>query len=199
MKIIDKSNLKRRFFSPNKESFDLIENEVKVLGMLNSTSVVEIYEILNSKNCTYIIMEYMKNGTILNKIHKHTIYKAEDIWKYFVYLIKGIEYLHETVKIIHFDIKVDNLLVDDKDNLKISDFSISRVFQDDDTFQVIKQGCPYYLPPEMTIKYEKLHGKPIDIWACGVVLYYMIYSKLPFYGNSQSDLKNLFEQIRTKE
>jgi serine/threonine protein kinase len=200
VKIIDNSNFKRKFFLPKSESFDIIENEVKVIGLLNSNFIVNVYEILRNKNCTYIIMEYMKNGTILNKIKKQKFIKEKDIWKYFVDLIKGLDYLHETAKIIHFDIKVDNLLIDNKEDLKISDFSISRSFiDDDDTFQEFKQGCPFYLAPEMTIKNEKFHGKAVDIWACGVVLYYMTFSKLPFYVNSQAELKNLYEQIRSKE
>lgn len=142
----------------------------------------------------------MRNGTILDKIKTKKIKDDEKIWKYFVNLVKGIEYLHEKAKIIHFDIKADNLLFDDDDNLKICDFSISRIFYDgDDSFQYNKLGCPFYLSPESTLKNNKFHGRPVDIWACGVVLYYMTYSKLPFHVKSTLDHANLFEQIRLKE
>ena len=144
-------------------------------------------------------MEYMKNGNLYGHMTKNKL-SLNDIWRIFVNLIMAIDYLHHKVKIIHFDIKLDNLLLDENYLLKISDFGISRIFEEnDDIIKSNKFGSPFYMAPEMTFKDNSYHGKPIDIWACGIVLYYLIYLKLPFNVNSSKEILLLYDLIRNKE
>ena len=191
--------MRREFFNPSKISFDPIENEIKVISNLDSPYVVKAYEILENKNFTYIVMEYMKNGSLYSFLKKNKL-SIEDIKRIFIDLIMGIEYLHFRANIIHFDIKLDNLLLDENLGLKVSDFGISKIIEDnDDIIKSNKFGSPFYIAPEMIIKDNSFHGKPIDIWACGIVLYYLVFGKLPFTVISSNELLVLYDLIKYKE
>ena len=144
-------------------------------------------------------MEYMKNGSLHDYMMKNLL-NDEALRQFFRDLILGLEYCHESANIIHFDIKVDNLLLDENNNLKISDFGISQIFQNnDDLIKSNKFGSPFYMAPELTVKNSSFHGKPIDIWSSGIVLYYMVYMNLPFYVGSSNEILNLYELIRNKQ
>ena len=201
IKIIDKAKLKRMFFTTQKKFVNPIENEITILNRLNSIHIVKTYEIIDAidHNNTYIILEYMKKGSISKILQQKKFLNILTIWNYFRNLILGLEYLHEKVKIIHFDIKPDNLLVNEFNKLKITDFGISYQFYDVDLVKSNNLGSPFYMAPEMTYKDAKYFGKPCDIWSSGVTLFYIIFKRLPFYVKENHEIKKLFEKIRQEE
>ena len=203
MKIIDKNKLKKLDFRSIKMKknpiSNMIENEIKILNIINHPNAVKCFEIIDKKDhqYTYFILEYMKKGSLKELVEKGIDIKK--IWNYFRHLLLGIEYCHEQIKLIHFDIKPDNLLIDENNQLKITDFGISYQFKDDDI--ILKhnnRGTPFFKAPELTID-KPFHGKPCDIWSMGVTLYYTIYKIYPFYVNNQRDISKLNELIRNKE
>lgn len=107
----------------------------------------------------------------------------EDIRRYFRDLISALEYCHDCAQIIHRDIKPENILIDDNDRVKLADFGISHIMDKGNDFITIKVGTNFYFAPEVC-KQGGYHGKPADIWACGVVLYYMITQKMPFTSHA---------------
>jgi serine/threonine protein kinase len=98
----------------------------------------------------------------------------EKIRKYFRHLISAIQYCHENAKIIHRDIKPENLLLDDEDNVKLSDFGVSFMMENGSDEIQTSAGSYYYTSPEACLG-ALYKGKKSDIWACGVTLYYMIF------------------------
>lgn len=137
---------------------------------------------------------------------------------YFRDMILGIEYLHSQ-GVIHRDIKADNLLLDDDDVLKIADFGVSELFneQEGENDIVTKTaGSPAYMAPELAIisngtlihlaatndiPIHMLSGKSTDIWSMGVTLYYMLFGILPFRADNVMDLyaKIVTEDFRYPE
>jgi len=104
-------------------------------------------------------------------------------------LIDGIEYLHQN-GIAHRDIKLENILLDDKNRVKIADFGMSCPYNEGQTLTT-RCGSPHYLSPEM------LHGKsynPLssDIWSCGVILYGMVAGYMPF---DEEDNASIFAEV----
>ena len=87
----------------------------------------------------YIVMEYVKNGSLMSKLAKSKTLQSSHLWKYFRDLITGLHYcklnfnkqisVHECAGIVHRDIKPDNLLIDENDRLKISDFGVSFIIE----------------------------------------------------------------------
>ena len=94
-------------------------------------------------------------------------------------MIIAIEYCHENAKIIHRDIKPDNILIDDNDNVKLSDFGVSFIMENGSDDIQTSAGSYYYNAPEACMG-STYKGRKSDIWACGITLYYMIYKQFPF-------------------
>lgn len=110
-------------------------------------------------------------------------------------MISTIEYCHENAKIIHRDIKPENILIDENDNIKLSDFGVSFIMDNGTDDMQSSAGSYYYYSPEACIG-ASYKGKKSDIWACGVTLYYMIYKQCPFESNV---IPELFKKIQNEE
>lgn len=99
--------------------------------------------------------------------------------------------------VIHRDIKPDNIvLTGDGKTAKICDFSVSHVFEDNDDRLSHSAGAPAFLAPELVSMRGQSHGKPTDIWALGVTLYYFVFGTCPFLGPS---VPAIYERIQNQE
>ena len=106
----------------------------------------------------------------------------------FKQIIEAIGYIH-TRNIVHRDIKLDNILLDGKGNVKIGDFGVSRLYVEG---QVMKEqwGTPAYIAPEI-LEDKGYKGYAVDIWSAGVVLYSMLYGSVPFKANNMEELHTM--------
>lgn len=109
--------------------------------------------------------------------------------------MSAIEYCHENAKIIHRDIKPENILLDENDDVKLSDFGVSFMMENGSDDLENSAGSYYYYSPEACIG-SSYKGKKSDIWACGITLYYMIYKKFPFEA---VHIPELFKKIQNEE
>ncbi len=179
-----------------KKVYDYVKEEVKILKRLHSKYIVEVYEIIESKNDIFIFMEYMNNNSLLNSIKSLSGFQ---IWRYFRNLICGVEHCHEIGKIIHKDINVNNLLISSDDTLKLNDFGISVIIENNNDLLSMHSGPSTYTPPEKIYNdFNKVegfyHGKPADIWLIGVTLYHMVFKK-PLFSNDGNISKNDYVNI----
>ena len=187
--------MKGMFISRDKTAFSQLANEIAILKKMNHPNVVRLYEIIDDEKFDklYMIMEYVDGGSLLTKIKSGNI-TLRNCWSYFRGLIAGLEYCHEKAGVVHRDIKPENILIDAHGNVKIADFGVSFMMDikmNDELNTVV--GSQYFLAPEVCSK-RKFKGKPNDIWAVGVTLYYMITNKLPFNGNDIGELhKSILE------
>jgi serine/threonine protein kinase len=197
---VNNSKIKKLSRFANKNSLDLIENEIQIMNVLNHPNIVKCYEIIDDQKNqnTYFILEYMRKGTLGNFLTQEKSTNFQKIWNFFRDLLLGLEYCHEKAKIIHLDIKPENLLIDELNRLKITDFGISYKFKDDDTIKPKNKGTPYFRAPEMTFD-KPFKGRSSDIWAAGVTLYYSIYKKYPFFVKDHYQTHILINKIRNDE
>ncbi len=113
----------------------------------------------------------------------------EDIAKYmFKQLIEGLHYIHSK-NIVHRDIKLDNILLDNEGNIKIGDFGVSKLCRPGE-MMMEQCGTPAYIAPEI-LKDKGYRGFGVDVWSAGVVLYSMLYGTVPFKGASMAELHKL--------
>lgn len=140
-----------------------------------------------------MIQEYVQNGDLLAKIKNFskTPYTEDQIRKYFRQLLSAVWYCHEEVNIFHRDIKPDNILLDNNDNIKLADFGVSNQFgskrrkqNKEDEFLEGNAGSDCYFSPE-ACGANKYSGKMADLWACAVTLYQMVFLKLPFNAKNR--------------
>ncbi|RCN46723.1 kinase domain protein [Ancylostoma caninum] len=164
-----------------------VERELRILNKVKHENVIRLIEVFRreQKNKLYVVLEFCMGSVqqLLDAAHENRLSDAET-HRYFVDLIKGLEYLH-SVGIVHKDIKPANLLVSLDYKLKISDFGVAEElsqFQKDDSCQVV-QGTPKFQAPELVSgNTESYSGFASDLWSCGVTLYNMISGLYPFEG-----------------
>ena len=132
-----------------------------------------------------IVMEYICGGDLLSFVRKRT--KLNEITAKFIFrqIIEGLQYLHSQ-NIVHRDIKLDNILIDLTNTVKICDFGVSRLIKKGEIMHD-QCGTPAYIAPEILLNmgYE---GFTVDIWSAGVVLYTMLAGVVPFKHKYLNDL-----------
>jgi [calcium/calmodulin-dependent protein kinase] kinase len=98
-----------------------------------------------------------------------------------------LEYLHYTVNIVHRDLKPDNLLIDEMNRLKLVDFGSAHSIREGDLV-TNTSGTYAFMAPEVFTENKHFHARPLDIWAAGVTLYYILFDKIPFEGKRLTEL-----------
>ena len=167
-----------------------------ILKKLDHENVLRLYEIIDDPNSNklYIVTDYIKNGTLTDRINKKRL-NTDEVRKYFRGLIAALEYCHEVAGVIHRDIKPENILIDENDKIKLADFGVSFMMENGCDEISTHAGSNLFFSPEVC-RGSKYKGRSSDIWAAGVTLYYMIMGEYPFKSNNYPDLYN---QIQNDE
>ncbi|KAF8127635.1 Pkinase-domain-containing protein [Boletus edulis] len=157
-----------------------VEREIEVLRTLKHPNIVRLYDVIETDKYIGIILEYASGGELFDHILAHRYLKEKDAAKLFSQLISGVWYIHQK-KIVHRDLKLENLLLDRNRNIIITDFGFANRFEHraDDLMQT-SCGSPCYAAPELVISEGLYVGSAVDIWSCGVILYAMLAGYLPF-------------------
>ncbi|KAL1139489.1 hypothetical protein AAG570_006473 [Ranatra chinensis] len=165
MKIID--------LAKNPQAKDYVGREVKIHKMLSDPHIIRYYGWRKHGNLEYIFLEYAPNGELFDRIEPDVGMSQWEAQKYLKQLISGVEYLHQR-GVAHRDIKPENLLLDQQDNLKITDFGMATIFRLSGKERTLDKKCgtlPYVAPEVLCRPYA---AEPADIWSCGIVLVAML-------------------------
>ena len=166
-----------------------IEMEKSIMKTLSSSDyIVKMFETYETKNHICIVMEYICAGDLLSYIKKRSKL-TEPIAKFiFKQIILAIQYIHNH-NIVHRDIKLDNILIDLDNKIKICDFGVSKRIKNNEIMYE-QCGTPTYIAPEI-LKGKGYEGFSVDVWSVGVVLYAMLSGTVPFKGNNLRELHQL--------
>ena len=172
-----------------------IDREISLMKNLDHKNIIKLYDVLYSsekekeKNI-HLILEYCPNGDLSKFIDIGGV--SEEIAKKFLKQISdGLKYLQEN-NIYHRDLKPHNILIDENNILKITDFGFAKDISSNDISETFC-GSPLYMAPEI-LNYQK-YTDQADLWSVGVILYQLLTGKTPFEGKSLSDLvKNMKEE-----
>ncbi|KAE8612366.1 hypothetical protein XENTR_v10012831 [Xenopus tropicalis] len=166
-----------------------LQREIEITALLQHEHIIRVFEVFESRDKIIIVMEYASNGELYDFINnKHQI-PENDARRFFRQIVSAVHYCHKK-GIVHRDIKLENILLDDNLNVKLADFGLSNHFQ---KHQVLETYCgsPLYASPEI-VKGLPYQGPEVDCWALGVLLYALVYGIMPF---ENSNYKSLAEQI----
>ena len=156
---------------------------------LKHNNIVKILETIETEKYILIIMENIPGGDLLNFVKKRTKLPEKTAKFIFKQLILALKYMHNH-NIIHRDIKLDNILIDLNNNIKLCDFGVSKLISNKNEILNEQCGTPAYIAPEILLN-EGYEGPPVDIWSSGVVLYAMLFGSVPFKANGLKDLHKL--------
>lgn len=118
------------------------KREVDLIKDLDHPFIAEFFEVLEDDDHFYIIMEYVKNGNMLNYVNINGELNEDQARHYFCQLISVLEYLHEIKKIAHRDLKAENVLLDAHNNIRLIDFGLSNTFSNETNFLKTACGSP---------------------------------------------------------
>lgn len=181
IKQIDKSQLK----TPIAEKRLL--QEIQFLKRLDHPNVIKLLEVFESDLSIFLVTEYISHGnlyTLLKTQKKGRVCEAT-ARALFLQILKGLDYIHSQ-GILHRDIKLDNILIDSQNRVKICDFGISRLVVPGHRMTE-QSGTPAFMAPEI-LKNQGYSGFASDYWSLGVVLYALLTGTLPFRGNCAAEL-----------
>jgi len=189
IKILDKLILNK-----TPEDYQLVKNELSILQIVKHKNIIRLYEILETTRYIFIIMEYCEDD-IMNYILSRKCLSEKESLKYFQQLINALYYLHSQ-NIAHRDIKIDNLLLDSNNDLKLIDFGLSTKYKEG---ELLNQHCGtiVYAAPEV-LDYKSYHGMLVDVWSCGIVLFGMLSGFLPFGESNDEINKKMILEGRIK-
>lgn len=185
IKIIDKENLAKQCLE------EQLKREIAVMKLLKHPHVVRLFEVMQTLNHIYIVLELVSNGELFERIVESRRFDEDTGRKYFQQLISGLYYCHQQ-NIAHRDLKPENLLLDEKDNLKISDFGLSNLQREGEELGTVC-GTPNYVAPEV-LSEKGYNGFMADVWSCGVILFVMLAGYLPFDDQNTNALFNKIER-----
>lgn len=188
IKMVDK-----RLVIKNKEAKSHFENEIMIMKELDHPMITQLYEIIDSNDHLYIVLEYAKSDLLRYLNGRDECLCEKDARKLFTQIIHVLQYLHNTKKIAHRDLKPENILLDNNNNIKLIDFGFSKSFDKNVMFSSLC-GSPAYVAPEVVT--GKKYNQMSDIWSSGIILYAMITGQLPFNGTTveQQLKKAAFEE-----
>eukprot|EP00923_Selenidium_pygospionis_P006047 GHVN01010421.1.p1 GENE.GHVN01010421.1~~GHVN01010421.1.p1 ORF type:complete len:320 (+),score=47.77 GHVN01010421.1:212-1171(+) len=153
-----------------------VKNEKEILQRLNHPFIVNLWSTFQDERCLYMVMEYVNGGELFSLLKEHRGIPVDHSRFYSSEIVVALEYIHN-LDIVYRDLKPENLLLDSRGHLKITDFGFSKVVpQSGKTWTLC--GTPEYLAPEVI--QSKGHGKAVDWWALGVLIFEMISGWAPF-------------------
>ena len=174
----------------NKHAKQKIKHEINILSHLRHPFINQILDSFETDKHIFIVMEYVC-GDLLDFIRKRGKLSESISKLIFKQIIEGLRYIHKK-KIVHRDIKLDNILIDLTNTVKICDFGVSRKLSNGDVMYE-HCGTPAYIAPEI-FQNKGYEGYLCDIWSAGVTLYYMLSGSQPFRANSIKELEKLVIQ-----
>ncbi|KAJ1398739.1 Serine/threonine-protein kinase, active site [Sesbania bispinosa] len=147
-------------------------------------------KIFHRRKMENMKMEEQESGELFDYVVEKGRLQEDEARKFFQQIISGVEYCHRNM-VVHRDLKLENLLLDSKYNVKIAGFGLSNIMRDGH-FLKTSCGSPAYAAPEV-ISGKLYAGPEVDVWGCGVILYSLLCGTLPF---DDENIPNLFKNIK---
>lgn len=177
-----------------------LPREIEVVKGLKHPNLIRFLQAIETTHRVYIIMEYAQCGSLLDMIRRDTFIDEFRSRRWFRQLLEAIDYCHGR-GVVHRDIKCENLLMDQNFNIKLSDFGFARgqmkskngIAPLSETFC----GSYAYASPEI-LKGVPYLPQSSDVWSMGVVLYAMVYGRLPFDDTNYSQLLKVPSKYKIK-
>jgi len=168
-----------------------LATEMDILKKVDHPNIISLKEIVDTKNCLFIVTELVTGGELFDKIVELGNYTEKDAAILVTKMVSAISYLHDN-GIVHRDLKPENLLLKDDENIsevKIADFGLSKIVSPKIMMQTAC-GTPGYVAPE--VLQATGYDKEVDMWSIGVITYILLCGFPPFY---KDNLPEMFEEI----
>ncbi|KAG7270653.1 hypothetical protein CRUP_032172 [Coryphaenoides rupestris] len=180
LKVLDKTRL-------DVQAQRLLAREISSMEGLQHPNVVRLYEVLDTPGRLYLALEYAGGGDLHASICDRGKMADNTCKVAFAQILSAVKYLHDS-NVIHRDLKAENVLFSARGCLKVADFGLSACVASRDRPLDTFCGSPPYAAPEL-YRDELYLGPPVDVWALGVLLFFMATAAMPFRGDTVGKLR----------
>nr|XP_046224548.1 calcium/calmodulin-dependent protein kinase type II subunit delta-like isoform X6 [Oncorhynchus gorbuscha] len=170
-----------------------LEREARICRLLKHSNIVRLHDSISEEGFHYLVFDLVTGGELFEDIVAREYYSEADASQCINQILESVQHIHQH-DIVHRDLKPENLLLASKMKgaaVKLADFGLAIEVQGDQQAWFGFAGTPGYLSPEVLRK--DAFGKPVDIWACGVILYILLVGYPPFWDEDQH---KLYQQIK---
>ncbi|KAL5608538.1 hypothetical protein FOBRF1_009035 [Fusarium oxysporum] len=140
--------------------------------------IARLYEVIVTENMVWMVLEYCSGDELYNHLLEHGPLPVLKVQKIFTQLVGAVSYVHNQ-SCVHRDLKLENILFDKHENVKLVDFGFTREYEGRTNHLQTFCGTICYSAPEM-LKGEKYAGEKVDVWSLGIILYALLCGELPF-------------------
>ncbi|KAK0325959.1 hypothetical protein LTR82_002704 [Friedmanniomyces endolithicus] len=151
--------------------------------------IARLYEVIVTEKLVWLALEYCPGDELYDHVLKHGRMEAGKVQKIFTQLVGAVSYVHGK-SCVHRDLKLENILLDKHENVKLVDFGFTREYQGATSYLQTWCGTVCYSAPEM-LKGEKYAGERVDVWSLGVILYALLCGELPYDEDDDAATKLL--------
>lgn len=164
-----------------------VHREIQILGKLEHPNIVKLFETIDAPRQLHLVLEYLAGGSLHYYLKRspNRHFTESESKRLFRQILSAMEYCH-SMNVTHRDLKLENILLDDRRNIKLIDFGFATCFPNDRKAKIFC-GTPSYMSPEIVAR-KDYYGPPADIWALGVLLFVMMSGSYPFKGRDDKDL-----------
>ncbi|CAI7616881.1 unnamed protein product [Penicillium palitans] len=163
--------------SSSKEDTNLVR-EIHHHRQFLHPHIARLYEVVVTESLVWLVLEYCPGDELYNYLLRHGPLPVEKVKRIFTQLVGAVAYVHSK-SCVHRDLKLENILLDKQENVKLCDFGFTREYEGKASYLQTFCGTICYSAPEM-LKGEKYAGEKVDVWSLGIILYALLAGELPY-------------------
>ncbi|GAA5885683.1 hypothetical protein JCM6882_007526 [Rhodosporidiobolus microsporus] len=186
LKVIDKQQLK------STKTKSKLFAEIKIHQAMQHPNIIAFEHCFEDDGNVYMQLELCSNGSLLDLLRHRRRFSEPEARFYLTQLVGACDYMHAN-SVIHRDLKLGNLMLDENGDLRVGDFGLAALVKFPGERKKTICGTPNYIAPEILFDQKAGHSFEVDIWSIGVILYTLLIGRPPF---QTKDVKNIYRKIR---
>ncbi|ULU08411.1 hypothetical protein L3Y34_019533 [Caenorhabditis briggsae] len=179
VKIMDKAKM-------DQKAQKLLMREIESMEKMNHPNIIKLFECVETLTRVHLVVEYASGGELYTFVHERGKLSEADAKPFFAQIVSAVAHMHAR-NLVHRDIKAENVMFANPTTVKLVDFGFSCQVQRDQLLETFC-GSPPYAAPEL-FRDKSYCGELVDVWALGVLLYFMLVGVTPFKGETVADMK----------
>jgi len=178
-------------FKKGKDRSDRTRQEIEVLSSINHRGIIKLSGWFENRDNIYLVLQYV-SGRDLSKYYRQDLPSKAEAAKIILQVVEALKHCHQN-GIIHRDMKLENILIDNRLRIKLTDFGLCAIKDSDDDYFYDELGTARYTSPELLE--GDGYNEMVDVWGIGIILFMLLTGKYPFDGSKR---KSIFRRIRKK-